>query len=213
MHRSWRRQALPGGGLLQVSPRRYRALQGARRRQTLSARGLPHCCSTRQAALSHAWWWHALPARGLHQVGSRRHRALRGARRRHVLPAGRLLQVRSSGRYTSLVMNLQSSILMAQMTRSTSPHCVAHGGGKRCQHEGCTKSALGDTEHCAAHGGGRRCQHLGCPKAAATGGTRHCVAHGGGRRCQKEGCCKAVFYAPGSVYCRLCLQRDKPDDA
>jgi hypothetical protein len=27
------------------------------------------------------------------------------------------------------------------------PYCIAHGGGKRCQHEGCSKSARGDTEH------------------------------------------------------------------
>ena len=51
------------------------------------------------------------------------------------------------------------------------PHCTAHGGGKRCQEEGCCKSARGDTGACTAHGGGRRCQHEGCPKAAATGGT------------------------------------------
>jgi hypothetical protein len=29
----------------------------------------------------------------------------------------------------------------------TGGHCAAHGGGKRCQHEGCSKSAIGDTEH------------------------------------------------------------------
>jgi hypothetical protein len=32
------------------------------------------------------------------------------------------------------------------------PHCVSHGGGKRCQHEGCLKSARGDTGHCVGHG-------------------------------------------------------------
>jgi hypothetical protein len=42
--------------------------------------------------------------------------------------------------------------------------CIAHGGGRRCQHDGCLKSALGDTEHCVAHGGGRRCQKEGCPR-------------------------------------------------
>jgi hypothetical protein len=36
-----------------------------------------------------------------------------------------------------------------------------------------TASSTLDTEHCIAHGGGRRCQHLGCPKAAATRGTPH----------------------------------------
>jgi hypothetical protein len=72
------------------------------------------------------------------------------------------------------------------------PHCIAHGGGKRCQHEGCTKSARGDTEHCKAHGGGRRCQHDGCLTAAATGGTPICKAHGGGKRCQHAGCTKSL---------------------
>ena len=86
------------------------------------------------------------------------------------------------------------------------PHCVAHGGGKRCQEEGCLKSARCDTGACAAHGGGRRCQHLGCPKGAASGGTQHCQAHGGGKRCQKQGCSKAVAQAPGSMLCTLCLR-------
>jgi hypothetical protein len=64
---------------------------------------------------------------------------------------------------------------------------IAHGGDRRCQEEGCTKSAPDDTMHCIAHGGGKRCQH--------------------------EGCSKAVAKAPGSVYCRVCLQREQPDDA
>jgi hypothetical protein len=92
------------------------------------------------------------------------------------------------------------------------PHCVAHGGGKRCQKAGCSKAARGDTRHCKAHGSGRRCQHEGCPKAAQAGGTQHCQTHGGGRRCQQEDCSKPVAKAPGSVYCRLCLHREQPDD-
>jgi hypothetical protein len=66
------------------------------------------------------------------------------------------------------------------------------------------KSARGDTGHCIAYGGGRRCQHKGGPKAAQSGGTQHCIAHGGGRRCQQEGCSKPAVRAPGSVNCRLC---------
>jgi hypothetical protein len=59
------------------------------------------------------------------------------------------------------------------------------------------KLALGyvtaaDTEHCKAHGGGRRCQHEGCTKSAADGGTLHCKVHGGGKRCQHEGCTKSA---------------------
>jgi hypothetical protein len=48
-----------------------------------------------------------------------------------------------------------------QAASGGTPHCVAHGGGERCQEEDCIKSARGDTEHCIAHGGGRRCQHDG----------------------------------------------------
>jgi hypothetical protein len=71
------------------------------------------------------------------------------------------------------------------------PYCKAHGGGRRCQEEGCLKAAEGDTDRCKAHGGGKRCQEEGCPKAAQ-GATHHCIAHGGGRRCQEEGCLKAA---------------------
>jgi hypothetical protein len=71
------------------------------------------------------------------------------------------------------------------------PHCIAHGGGKRCQHEGCTKSAIGDTEHCVAHGGGKRCQEEGCIKSAI-GDTGYCKEHGGGKRCQDEGCLRSA---------------------
>ncbi|QIG60104.1 hypothetical protein [Dishui Lake large algae virus 1] len=70
--------------------------------------------------------------------------------------------------------------------------CVEHGGGERCQHEGCTKSAQGKTEFCKAHGGGERCQHEGCTKSAI-GKTKFCVEHGGGERCQHEGCTKSAI--------------------
>ena len=71
-------------------------------------------------------------------------------------------------------------------------YCKAHGGGRRCTHDGCSKaSAAGGTEHCIAHGGGRRCQHENC-STAAQGGTPLCIAHGGGRRCQMEGCAKSA---------------------
>ena len=85
-------------------------------------------------------------------------------------------------------------------------------GARRPQ--GCSKpAASAGTQYCIAHGGGRRCQHEGCTKGAVKGGgTQHCQARGGGRRCQHEGCSKSAR-APGSVYCRLCLQREQPDDA
>ena len=71
---------------------------------------------------------------------------------------------------------------------------------------GCPKAAAsGGTPHCKAHGGGRRCQHLGCSKPAATGGTPHCKAHGGGKRCELEGCNDTVAKAPDSTRCTYCL--------
>mmetsp|Transcript_6929 Transcript_6929/g.12970 ORF Transcript_6929/g.12970 Transcript_6929/m.12970 type:complete len:324 (-) Transcript_6929:372-1343(-) len=69
--------------------------------------------------------------------------------------------------------------------------CIAHGGGKRCQAQGCSKSAVGSTDHCIAHGGGKRCKLLGCTKAAR-GSTHFCITHGGGKRCLAVGCMKVV---------------------
>ena len=87
-------------------------------------------------------------------------------------------------------------------------------GRRQCELDGCTKLVqAGGTPHCKAHGGGKRCQEEGCAKGAASSGTQRCRAHGGGKRCKHEGCSKPVVRAPGSVYCRLCLQREQPDDA
>jgi hypothetical protein len=68
------------------------------------------------------------------------------------------------------------------------------------------------TQHCQAHGGGKRCQKEGCAKGATDGGTQHCQAHGGGKRCQKEGCSKAVAQGPGSVLCASCLRPPREMD-
>ena len=59
-------------------------------------------------------------------------------------------------------------------------------GGKRppCEEEGCSKQAQAGTGYCMGHGGGKRCQTEGCLKGSESGGTPHCKAHGGGRRCQ-----------------------------
>ena len=80
------------------------------------------------------------------------------------------------------------------------PHCAAHGGGRRCQTVDCSKSAQGDTGHCKGHGGGRRCQTVDCLKSAR-GDTGHCIGHGGGRRCQHEGCSKAAVQ-DGTDHCK-----------
>jgi hypothetical protein len=61
------------------------------------------------------------------------------------------------------------------------PFCKAHGGGKRCVVDGCTKSAKDGTPRCIAHGGGNRCNFPECSKSAV-GATGQCHAHinGGG---------------------------------
>ena len=41
---------------------------------------------------------------------------------------------------------------------------------KVCEREGCTKQAVsGGTPHCVAHGGGKRCKEEDCTKSAAGG--------------------------------------------
>ena len=60
--------------------------------------------------------------------------------------------------------------------------CTAHGGGYRCQAEGCDKHAL-KGGRCIAHGGTgwvKRCKIEGCDKFAKVLG--HCKAHRGGNR-------------------------------
>ena len=84
---------------------------------------------------------------------------------------------------------------------------------KRCTHEGCTKSAQGNTGKCFAHGGGKRCTHEGCTKSAR-GNTGKCFAHGGGKRCphciawidSQSGCKKY------DGYCARCFKRVFPSD-
>ncbi|XP_024979048.1 probable WRKY transcription factor 19 [Cynara cardunculus var. scolymus] len=75
---------------------------------------------------------------------------------------------------------------------SRAAYCKAHGGGRRCHHLGCMKSADGQTEHCIAHGGGRHCSYpTGCSKAAR-GKSGLCIKHGGGKRCVVEGCTRSA---------------------
>jgi hypothetical protein len=69
--------------------------------------------------------------------------------------------------------------------------CAAHGGGKRCCVEGCIKSAVGGSSLCTGHGGGKRCQMAGCSKSAQSS-TMYCVRHGGGRKCSVESCAKVA---------------------
>ena len=99
-------------------------------------------------------------------------------------------------------------------------------GRRLCEEEGCSKGARGSTGFCKAHGGGRRCQHEGCTTAATTGGTlqaarriarrmaeaarRRAVPNrtkveqaiarrmARGKRCQEEGCTKSDQGGAGS---------------
>lgn len=83
--------------------------------------------------------------------------------------------------------------------------CRKHGGGPRCQFSGCSKgsSTTGDRRFCVEHGGGKRCEYKGCPSTAATFGIKEfCITHGGGKRC--EGC--GLFGSTDSKYkfCAYC---------
>lgn len=72
-----------------------------------------------------------------------------------------------------------------------------------CNHANCPKRAR-KGGLCVSHGGGRRCQEDGCVKSVQTGGIPdRCFAHGGGKRCADENCTR------GSVrqgFCRYHLQ-------
>jgi len=70
--------------------------------------------------------------------------------------------------------------------------------------EQCTPANTPPVWTYAAHGGGKRCQREGCAKGAASGGTPHCMAHGGDKRCREEDCFELV--ARASQYCRRCPQ-------
>lgn len=79
--------------------------------------------------------------------------------------------------------------------------CKEHGGGRKCQIEGCTKLARGQF-FCALHGGGKRCSEIvggrSCTRMAV-GALGKCISHGGGKRCHIETCGKAAQSA--SQYC------------
>ena len=67
-------------------------------------------------------------------------------------------------------------------------YCKAHGGGRRCNEEGCSRASAGPTGKCGTHGGGRRCNEPGCGRPASAGPVAKCGSHGGGKRCSEEGC-------------------------
>ena len=76
--------------------------------------------------------------------------------------------------------------------RQTGGKCKKHGGGSRrsrCNVDGCEKLVKSGGK-CTKHGGGYRCRVLGCSSLRQTGG--QCVKHGGGPRCQIDGCDKSI---------------------
>jgi hypothetical protein len=87
------------------------------------------------------------------------HGALCGARRRKALPARGLPQVICWRRHGAL-------------HRTRRGQTLSRGGLGFL--EGCLKSARGDTGHCIAHGGGKRCQEEGSPEVRSR---RHGALH------------------------------------
>ncbi|OWZ21860.1 hypothetical protein PHMEG_0003512, partial [Phytophthora megakarya] len=53
--------------------------------------------------------------------------------------------------------------------------CRGHGGGRRCHHIGCTKSAQSRSVFCWSHGGGRRCEVESCKRSRKS--KRFCADH------------------------------------
>jgi hypothetical protein len=86
----------------------------------------------------------------------------------------------------------------SRQARDSTQFCISHGGGWRCQREGCTTAAQGK-KFCSGHGGGPRCQHPNCSKGAQQA-SGLCVQHGGGRRCQTQGCTKS---SAGGGHCKV----------
>jgi hypothetical protein len=89
---------------------------------------------------------------------------------------------------------------------------VSHGGGKRCQEQGCLTLA-DKTGFCYKHGGGKLCKENVC-KTPSRGKFDYCVAHGGGKRCPN--CIDWIDSRGGNKkydgYCATCFQQLFPTD-
>ena len=75
---------------------------------------------------------------------------------------------------------------MRQSAQSSTKFCFKHGGGKKCEYDGCDKVARGRTYYCAAHGGGIRCKLEGCNRVVISK-LQLCRAHGGGSNRSRSG--------------------------
>ena len=78
-----------------------------------------------------------------------------------------------------------------------------HGGGKRCQEDGCKSGAEGATDKCILHGGGKRCQEPGC-NSSARSLSDFCIIHGGGYRCAGINCQGAHSVQKIGDLCAFC---------
>jgi hypothetical protein len=143
LHRAWRGQALPARGMHQVRSRRHATLRALRMVEANAASARAASSQPLQAALPTAWRT-AEASGATSRAAPRPLEAIRNNIASPMAGAGAACTRAAPSplkAHATLVMNLQSSILMAQMTRSTqrTQHCQAHGGGKRCQQEGCSK--------------------------------------------------------------------------
>jgi len=117
-------------------------------------------------------------------------------------------------------------------------YCTTHGGGRRCQVDGCRKRDQGQGKciahgapirtcghagcknrvnlfgFCQRHGGYSLCREAGCDARSAAGG--YCLAHGGGRchmrtprRCQKK-VVRFHQYCTDHIYLESSMQRPAP---
>jgi hypothetical protein len=80
--------------------------------------------------------------------------------------------------------------------RGAASHMAGAGGTNR---QAASLLLEGGKQNCHAHGGGRRCQKEGCAKAARPN-AQHCIAHGGGKRCQEEDCTKSACGDTGTAW-------------
>ena len=200
----------------------YQLLHCSRRRQAMSRAGV-HQGGARVHQLLHcSRRWQALSRAGVHQVSDGINQLLQsptagGKRCREPGCTKSAQRIRPTTASPTAVAGAVKSWGAPSRREDPPTTASAHGGGKRCQEPGCTKScarappatawrtvvagaveslgvpqgAEGSTNYCKAHGGGMRCREPGCTMSAR-GSTNYCKAHGGGKRCQEPGCTKSA---------------------
>jgi hypothetical protein len=157
----------------------------------------------------------ALPTVGLLEVRCRRHRP-----RMHCKARGGGRRCQQEGCSKACMQLLEATRNTGSRTEEAALPCMHHEGSIKSSLEA-TRSTSDEltvlyTEHCIAHGGGRRCQHEGCPKAAASV-RRNAALQGAWWRqaVPARRNSKSIVRAPGSTLCTLCLlgKQPQPDSA